>query len=147
MMSTMALVKGLMHRCLLFRECLEDCGLVDVGFTGPKYTWTNKQDANSNVRVRLDCAVANGAFMDMFDNYRVENVITTSSDHLAVAISAGSLALLASAHRCSRAFASRRHGFDRQSIRRSWKRLGLKAARAHWVCLTHGPPCTQSPNL
>jgi hypothetical protein len=132
MMSTMALVKGLMHRCFIFRECLEDCGLLDVGFTGPKYTWTNKQDANSNVRVHLDCAVANGAFMDMFDNYRVENVITTSSDHLAVAISAGSLALLASAHRCSRDFASRWHGFNRQSIRRSWKRLGLKAARAHW---------------
>jgi hypothetical protein len=81
---------------LLFRECLEDCGLVDLGFTGPKYTWTNKQDANSNVRVSLDRAVANVAFMDMFDNYRVENVITTSSDHLAVAISAGSLALPAS---------------------------------------------------
>jgi hypothetical protein len=36
---------------LLFCECLEDCELVDLGFTGPKYTWTNKQDANSNVRV------------------------------------------------------------------------------------------------
>jgi hypothetical protein len=32
---------------LLFQECLEDCGLVDLGFTGPKYTWTNKQDSNT----------------------------------------------------------------------------------------------------
>jgi endonuclease/exonuclease/phosphatase family metal-dependent hydrolase len=72
---------------LLFRECLEDCELVDLGFTGPKYTWTNKQDAGSNVRVRLDRAVGNGAFTAMFDDCRVENVITTSSDHMALSIS------------------------------------------------------------
>jgi hypothetical protein len=72
---------------LLFRECLEDCELVDLGFTGPKYTWTNKQDADSNVRVRLDRAVGNGAFTAMFDDCHVENVITTSSDHMALSIS------------------------------------------------------------
>jgi hypothetical protein len=34
-----------------FRQCLEDCGMSDLGFTGPKYTWSNKQDGESNVRV------------------------------------------------------------------------------------------------
>ncbi|KAK1661452.1 hypothetical protein QYE76_049611 [Lolium multiflorum] len=77
---------------LLFRECLEDCGLVDLGYTCPKYTWTNKQDADSNVRVRLDRAVANGAFTAMFDDCRVENVITSTSDHVALVISMGSFA-------------------------------------------------------
>jgi hypothetical protein len=28
----------------LFRDCLDDCGLMDMGFIGPKYTWTNRQD-------------------------------------------------------------------------------------------------------
>jgi hypothetical protein len=29
----------------LFRECLDDCGLVDLGFSGPKFTWNNRQSA------------------------------------------------------------------------------------------------------
>jgi hypothetical protein len=41
----------------------------------------------SNIRVRLDRAVANGAFMQLFDDCRVENVITTTPDHYALAIS------------------------------------------------------------
>jgi hypothetical protein len=51
----------------LFRECLEDCQLTDLGFTGPKLTWNNKQVGEDNVRVRLDRVVANGQFLEIFD--------------------------------------------------------------------------------
>ncbi|KAM0853806.1 hypothetical protein ACQ4PT_050835 [Festuca glaucescens] len=74
----------------LFRQCLEDYGLVDLGFTGPKFTWTNKQEAETNVRVRLDRAVVNGAFSNRFDDCRVENIVTTTSDHLEVLINLSS---------------------------------------------------------
>jgi hypothetical protein len=47
---------------------------------------------DTHVGVRLDRAVGNGAFSAMFDNCRVENVITTTSDHLALAISLESFA-------------------------------------------------------
>ena len=46
----------------LFHECLEDCQLLDLGFCGPKYTWSNKQQGDHNIRVRLDRAIANGQF-------------------------------------------------------------------------------------
>jgi hypothetical protein len=59
---------------------------MDLGFVGPKFTWTNRQDADHHVKVRLDRAVANGDFMQMFDGCSVENLITTSSDHYAVQI-------------------------------------------------------------
>lgn len=74
----------------LFRECPEDCDLVDLGFSGPKYTWNNRQEGNSNVKVRLDRAVANGQFIQLFDDYHVENIITSSSDHYAILISINS---------------------------------------------------------
>jgi hypothetical protein len=70
----------------LFRDCLDDCGLMDMGFIGPKYTWTNRQDGERNIKVRLDRAVANGDFLHIFDACTVENIITTSSDHLAILI-------------------------------------------------------------
>jgi len=68
----------------LFRECLEDCNLIDLGFCGPKYTWNNRQQGDYNICVRLDRAVANGHFTQLFDDIQVENIITTSSDHFAV---------------------------------------------------------------
>lgn len=30
------------YRLNAFRECINYCGLMDLGFHGPKFTWTNK---------------------------------------------------------------------------------------------------------
>lgn len=77
------------HQMILFRECLEDCELIDLGFSGPKFTWNNRQCGDNNVKVRLDRATANGQFMELFNDYHVENIITYSSDHYAVLTSIG----------------------------------------------------------
>ena len=34
------------NRSVLFKECLDRCNMVDLGFNGPRFTWTNKRDAN-----------------------------------------------------------------------------------------------------
>lgn len=65
---------------------MDDCGLVDLGYSGPTFTWSNKQESESLVSVRLDRAVANGLFRDRFDDANVENIVTTTTDHLAVLI-------------------------------------------------------------
>jgi len=70
-----------------FRDCLEDCQLVDLGFSGPKYTWNNRRQHGHNIQVRLDRAVANGQFTQLFDDVHVENIVTTSSDHFAIMLS------------------------------------------------------------
>jgi hypothetical protein len=70
----------------LFKDCLDECGLMDLGYTGPLFTWSNQQDDDSLVRVQLDRAVANGDFSTVFDDCLVENIITTTSDHFAVLV-------------------------------------------------------------
>jgi hypothetical protein len=70
-----------------FQDCLQDCELMDLGFEGPKFTWSNRQGCDTNVKVCLDRAVANGGFSHMFEDCVVENLITTSSDHYAILIS------------------------------------------------------------
>jgi hypothetical protein len=82
----------LIPKCPLFRDCLLDCGLVDLGFSGPKFTWNNREVGEDLVHVRLDRAVANGAFTERFSGFHVENVITTSSDHFAISIKLEGLA-------------------------------------------------------
>ncbi|KAJ1270996.1 hypothetical protein BS78_06G095000 [Paspalum vaginatum] len=69
-----------------FRECLEDCELTDLGFSGPKYTWSNRHEGNDNVKVRLDRAVANGHFTQLFDESYLENIITATSDYYAILV-------------------------------------------------------------
>jgi hypothetical protein len=65
----------------LFRDCLDNCNLVDLGYCGLKFTWTDRQDAQCNIRVRLDRVVANATFSSMFENCSVGNIITTTSYH------------------------------------------------------------------
>jgi hypothetical protein len=37
-----------------FRNVLKDCGLSDLGFLGPKFTWTNGQQGGNYMQERLD---------------------------------------------------------------------------------------------
>ena len=50
-----------------FRDVLEVCGLGDLGFAGLPYTYDNKRVERANDKVRLDWAVANNAWRDLFE--------------------------------------------------------------------------------
>jgi exonuclease III len=56
---------------------------MDLGFSGPNFTWNSRQKSGDNVRVRLDRTVANGHFLQLFNDCNVDNIITSSSDHYA----------------------------------------------------------------
>lgn len=42
------------NRSLAFKECLDSCNMVDMGFSGLRYTWTNKRDLNNLILERID---------------------------------------------------------------------------------------------
>ena len=31
------------NRALMFKDCMDSCSMVDMGFNGPRYTWTNRR--------------------------------------------------------------------------------------------------------
>lgn len=41
------------NRSLLFKACLDKCNMMDLEFNGPRFTWTNKRDANSFIQERI----------------------------------------------------------------------------------------------
>ena len=67
-----------------FRDVLEVCGLGDLGFAGLPYTFDNRRGGRANVKVRLDRAVANNMWRDVFAHARVEHLVAPSSDHLPI---------------------------------------------------------------
>jgi len=42
------------RRSLLFKECLDKCNMIDIGFSGPRFTWTNRREVQALIQERID---------------------------------------------------------------------------------------------
>jgi hypothetical protein len=69
-----------------FQEVVADRGFLDLGFTGLPYTWDDRQNGDHNVKVRLDRALGDHKFMDVFGETLVKHVPTTFSYHVALLV-------------------------------------------------------------
>uniref|UniRef100_A0A2N9IFR8 Uncharacterized protein n=1 Tax=Fagus sylvatica TaxID=28930 RepID=A0A2N9IFR8_FAGSY len=64
-----------------FRSVVDDCGFMDLGFSGPQYTWWNKRDGAARVLERLDRCFANAEWLVLFPSCRVHHLHGVFSDH------------------------------------------------------------------
>jgi hypothetical protein len=64
-----------------FREALSDCDLVDLGFTGLPFTYDNGRSGAANVKVRLDRAVADTSWRDLFGEASLRHLVSARLDH------------------------------------------------------------------
>ena len=64
-----------------FQQTLESCELFDLGYKGPKYTWSNGQLGNAIIKERLDMGVANHEWCNLFPKAEVCVEALTNSDH------------------------------------------------------------------
>ncbi|XP_017632781.1 uncharacterized protein LOC108475324 [Gossypium arboreum] len=69
-----------------FRRVLEECDLVDMGFHGQKFTWERGNFADTNIRERLDRGLANLEWLNLFNDYFVQNLPHSFSDHCPILI-------------------------------------------------------------
>jgi hypothetical protein len=65
-----------------FRGALSDCSLMDLGFVGPEFTWSNNRKDDDLVQVRLDRGVASQEWRSLFPEATVRHVSVVHSDHL-----------------------------------------------------------------
>ncbi|XP_062021202.1 uncharacterized protein LOC133737713 [Rosa rugosa] len=66
-----------------FRDVVDVCGLHDMQFSGPKFTWKGIR-GGMEVRVRLDRFLASIRWMDCFPKSRVIHLKPCTSDHLPI---------------------------------------------------------------
>jgi hypothetical protein len=64
-----------------FQETVDDCELIDLGYSGLPYTWDNKKSGASNVKARLDRSFGNQALIQLFPVIKVRHVSIVESDH------------------------------------------------------------------
>ena len=72
-----------------FRDTISDCDLRDIEFSGPSFTWDNKQKEKRNVKERLDRALANDECFSIFNHIHVHNIACGVSDHLPIIVELG----------------------------------------------------------
>lgn len=64
----------------LFNNTLNDCKLMDLGFLGPKFTWSNKRK-HAPIHERLDRGCANDLWFAKFPNSSIHHLPKIMSDH------------------------------------------------------------------
>ncbi|KAL5807824.1 hypothetical protein ACOSQ3_028515 [Xanthoceras sorbifolium] len=69
-----------------FREALADCELNDLGYKGCDFTWCNGRDGAAFVQARLDRAVCNFAWRNLFSHSFVSHLNYWRSDHRPIVI-------------------------------------------------------------
>ena len=67
-----------------FQKTLKACGLSDLGYKGPKYTWNKGRGGSDFTKERLDRVVANESWGEMQNELKVQVGVTLCSDHLPI---------------------------------------------------------------
>ncbi|XP_050273319.1 uncharacterized protein LOC126716553 [Quercus robur] len=69
------------NRTLQFKECLDACSMIDLGFSGPWFTWTNRRDIQALIHERIDRFFVNPQWCLMYPEARVAHLTRCHSDH------------------------------------------------------------------
>lgn len=63
-----------------FRNTVERCQFIDLGFSGNKFIWSTTK--RGGIKVRLDRALGNQEWVDMFPRFSVHHLKKSTSDHV-----------------------------------------------------------------
>ena len=69
------------RRVSAIKECMDECRMMDLGFTGPIYTWTNKRELDNLIQCRLDRCWVNPSWKNFYSEANVTHLARINSDH------------------------------------------------------------------
>ena len=69
-----------------FREAIDCCRFMDLGFCGPEFTWYNMQEGRNKIYLRLDRALVTQEWINHYKDMRVHHLVESASDHCALLI-------------------------------------------------------------
>jgi hypothetical protein len=64
-----------------FHSFLDSFGIVDLGFTGNPFTWSNKRQNHHLIKERLDRGIANSQWVHLFPHFVVHHLLAQTSNH------------------------------------------------------------------
>jgi hypothetical protein len=64
-----------------FQRTLDDCGLSELGYRGPKFTWNNGKEVTDFIKEQLDRVIDNNGWCEVFQEVEVSIGPAIYSDH------------------------------------------------------------------
>jgi len=74
-----------------FREVIDECGFMDLGFESSKYMWSKHFKNGVSIWERLDRCLVNNSWFMKFGGSRLYHLSCTSLDHIPIFISLSGL--------------------------------------------------------
>jgi len=68
-------------RALCFQDCLNNCRMIDIGYSGPRFTWSNHHPLSQLVQERIDRVFVNAEWNSLFSEANVLQLEKTHSNH------------------------------------------------------------------
>ena len=78
----------------LFRDVIDECGFIDLGFSGQWFTWSKHFRDGHSIWERLDRGLANNSFFFfflLFLGLRINHLWCDTSDHVPILLNLSSL--------------------------------------------------------
>ena len=76
------------NRALLFKDCLDKCNMVDLGFSGSRFTWTNGREIQDLIQERIDKFFVNSNRYLIYLEARVTHLTRCHFDNCLVLLEA-----------------------------------------------------------
>lgn len=73
------------RRCLVYRDNMDVCKMIDLGFSGPRFTWTNNRKRHP-IYERLDMGWGNMEWLEKISKTNVMHLPRISSDHCPIRV-------------------------------------------------------------
>ena len=70
-----------------YSDCMSFCNMIDLGFSRPIFTWTNRRDVNGLIQTRIDRCSANSSWTIAYPKANVTHLPRLNSDHCPLLLS------------------------------------------------------------
>ncbi|KAG5595509.1 hypothetical protein H5410_036741 [Solanum commersonii] len=70
-----------MNKSFEFISVIEECGLIDIGYTRLPFTWCNQMETQTRVWKRLDRSMVNDKWLEFMPQTTIEHLPSVGSDH------------------------------------------------------------------
>ncbi|KAK9988325.1 hypothetical protein SO802_028564 [Lithocarpus litseifolius] len=74
-------------KAINLQECLNTCGTIDLGFSGPRFTWANQQPLSTLIQERIERFFINSDWNVLYPEAHVTHPERSHSDHSPVILS------------------------------------------------------------
>lgn len=73
-----------LQKMRVFNNFLNRAKLIDLGYTGPRFTWTNCSENGNIIRTRIDKAHATISWLNCFPETKITHLPRLTSDHYSI---------------------------------------------------------------